>query len=134
MLPGEETTWWHRLSNVTWTSINVTVVVVIVVALVVGLEAIKRDDALADSPPTIACATPPPDVTLAVLARLGTPESSRPAVQVEAPTSAVLVRIGPPDVRYAVVRPVAGTYDIQFIEPATAGLYADAMVAVNRCG
>lgn len=133
LLPGEETTWWHRLSNATWTSINVTVVIAVIVAAVVGLDAIERSNSNPDPLPVVACATPPPEVTLAVLTRLGTPEVSRPARQVAAPGAAILVRIGPPDVRYAVVRPVAGTFDIQFIEPATAGLYAEAVVAVNRC-
>ncbi len=134
LLPGEQTTWWHRLSNGTWTGINVALLIAFVTVLVVGLDAIERNDRETDELPVFACASPPPEVTVAVLERLGTFDRSRPARQVAAPGAAILVRIGPPDVRYAVVRPVGnGDFDVQPIEPATAGLYAEAMVAVNRC-
>lgn len=132
LLARAETTWWHRLSNQTWTAINIALVVAVLTAAVVGLDAIERDDRAEQA--AVTCATPSPEVTVAVLERFGNSEVYRPTVQVDAPGNAVLVRVGPPVSLYvAVTRRADATLDVLPVELVAPGIYQQAIDDLDSC-
>lgn len=129
LLPGSNPTWFSKLSNGPWLSLQLAGLIVIVV--VIASAPVAEE---ADPLPAALCSTPPPEVADAVMARVGSPDTSLRMVQLEAPAAAVLVRVGPPGRSYFVVRRATpDAFDVQPVVAGSAGIYTEALDRIDRC-